>query len=81
MSDKELIATKTDLQKALGEHQAEAKLQQAEKLLQEILKTYPKSPAAKQARKMLETQKGAEGEEASAIQPEPFGFDAPANNK
>jgi len=60
MNDEELTAELARIQKELGEHEAEAKLQKArnlrqhaDNLLQEILKTYPKSEAAKQARKML----------------------------
>ena len=53
MNEKELNAKKADLQKELGEDEANAKLQKAVKLLNEILKTYPKSRAAEQARRML----------------------------
>jgi hypothetical protein len=62
MKRDELIARKADFKKELGEDESETKLQQAEKLLQEILKTYPNSQAANQARKMLRIQKKAEGE-------------------
>ena len=40
-------------EKELGEHQAKAELEQAKKILQKMLKSYPKSDAVKQARKML----------------------------
>ena len=59
MPDEALIETITQLRRRLGEYEAHAKLQQIEKLLQEIQKTYPKSQAAEQARRMLEIQRGS----------------------
>jgi len=69
MNEEELIARKAELQKELGEHDSNAKLQQAKKLLQEILKTYPKSRAAEEARKMLGTRRGSEGGEDAEADP------------
>ena len=60
INEQELTARIADLKKELGEHQAKAKLEHAKKLLQEILKTYPKSEAAKEAGRMLGIQKKAE---------------------
>jgi len=56
MYDEEIVAMIAVERRRLGERDSNAKLRQAEKLLQEILKTYPKSEAAKEARKMLGTQ-------------------------
>jgi len=53
MNEEELTGKKAELQKELGEHQAKAELEHAKKLLKKIAKTYPKSEAAKEARKML----------------------------
>ncbi|MCH7685730.1 MAG: hypothetical protein IH899_03460 [Planctomycetes bacterium] len=53
MNDEELKRELARLQKELSEHEANSKLQKAVKLLNEILKTYPKSRAAEQARRML----------------------------
>ncbi len=68
MNQEELNAKKAELQKELSEElQATAKLQQAiefrkqaKKLLQEILRNYPKSLATRQASMLLESQKRAE---------------------
>jgi hypothetical protein len=53
MNYEEMSAKIADLQKELSEHKPKTKLQQAEKLLQEIVKAYPKIREAKQARTML----------------------------
>ena len=45
-----------------SEDESNAKLQQAENLLQEILYRYPKSRAAESARQMLEAQQSVEGD-------------------
>ena len=66
MNEKELKREIADLQKELGEHEAKTKLQQAEKLLQEILKTYPKSRAAEEARKMLGHRLGRDASEVDS---------------
>ena len=66
MSDDELIVGIDRLRKEFEVHESNVKLQQAKTLLQEILKTYPKSQAAKQARKMLDSQRGEEAGDAEA---------------
>ena len=62
LNEEELTSKKAKLQKEIREFRAESKLreakklrQQAKEILQDIVKTYPKSQAAEQARKMLET--------------------------
>jgi regulator of sirC expression with transglutaminase-like and TPR domain len=67
MNDEEIIEKKAALKKQINDYKANAKMNQATKLLQEILKLYPKSPSAISARKMLRAPWGSTASGAASI--------------